>query len=239
MKLPAPIFDHAKKYFAHHGCWHELRSPSYSQAVRNKCFPKGEMLPNELHKRGERGCGEDFLRFHRLMIRNFKWIIKAAPPPKYYYAPWSDFPNWLGPILDAMDPFYRRKLNYKLEDMINNACLDDLGQFIEGERNEPEFPHIHYTVHEIVADYEFSNFGPQPAANMGDPAVSAYNQHFWGFHGWIDEIYARWQMAHGEAVEQDALEPHMHKMCPECEEREKFDDSWLLPWKQYLKARSE
>jgi len=241
MKLPAPIFDLAKKHFACHGCWHRLRlidSPEYQQ-LRDKCFPKGELWPNGLKAQGEKGCGEDFLRFHRMMIRNFKWVVKDAPAPKYQYLPWTDFPVWVASVLDALDPFYRQTLSQTLEYMIFNDSLDRLGQFIEGEVND--FPHIHFTVHGIVHDYEESHFGKQPESDMGYFETAPCNEHFWGLHGWIDEIYARWQRAHGEAVDQSPMVPNMNKMCPECEDRggrKEFQNSWLLPWKQYLKVRS-
>jgi hypothetical protein len=44
---------------------------------------------------------------------------------------------------------------------------------------------------------------------MNDPATAPHNRHFWGLHGWIDESFARWQRAHGEAVDQSPISPHV------------------------------
>jgi hypothetical protein len=237
MKLPSPIYDITKKYFAHHGCWHLLRSRSYTQRQRDECFPAGMMLPNPLRYMGEKGSGEDFLRFHRLMLRNFKWIIMSALPPKYEYKPWNDLPVWLASILDAMDPNYRSNLGRRINYLVMSGSLDDLGQFIEGEEGDDTFPHIHYLVHDVVADYECQHFGPQPLCDMADMTVACYNEHFWGFHGWIDDFYAQWQVQHGEYAEQGPLEPHDHKMCPRCMNMDS-PVSLYHRWTEYLRFRS-
>ena len=114
MELPKNIYDLAQTYFGHHGCWHFLRTIDDDlggQHVRDRCFPPGDLWPKGLRAQGEPGSGEDFLKFHRMMIRNFKWIVMTAAPPKYFYVPWADFPDWLSSILDAMDPFYRQRLS--------------------------------------------------------------------------------------------------------------------------------
>ena len=238
MRLPSPIYELAAKYFAHHGCWHELRNPKYSQAQRDECFKPGEMLPNPLRSTREKGCGEDFLRFHRLMIRQFKWIVETAPPPKYEYRSWIDFPSWLSQIFDAMDPFYRQKLSRRLYAMVQDSSLDDLGQFIEGEESDDLFPHIHYLAHDAISDYERRVFGPQPTCDMSDMSIALYNEHFWGLHGWIDDIYARWQEHHGEKVDQSALKPMMHEMCERCRAMS-GPVSLRVRWSTYLKLRSQ
>jgi Common central domain of tyrosinase len=239
MKLPSPIFESVKSAFAHHGCWHSLRVFG-TNADLARCFPQGAMLPNVPRLVPNCGCGEDFLRFHRLMIRNFKWIIDNSPLPKYRYASWTDFPDWLSPLIDGVtSATYRQELAGTLNSMISNSNLDALGQFIEGEKNDG--PHIHYIVHELVHDYEESHYGPQTESDMGVPALSPCNEHFWAFHGWIDDIYARWQTAHGESPNRTSLKPMLKMdMCAEC-----MNDSplgtgnpWLVQWQTYLESRA-
>jgi hypothetical protein len=242
LNLPPPIFDRVKMAFAHHGCWHDLRSSTSSgaRALRNKCFGKGELgklWPDGLKAQEEAGSGKDFFLFHRLMIRNFKWIIKDAMP-KYQYAPWTDFPCFVASALDAMDPCYRQELAKRLDYMTANGSLDDLGRFIEGP--DSNYPYIHFVVHGIVHDYEDSHFGSQFESDMGVFQLAAFNEHFWRFHGWIDEIYARWQIAHGEDVNQTPLEPgSMSHMCRECDEDQTDRTStWILWWREYLASQS-
>jgi hypothetical protein len=241
MKLPEPIFSLVQEHFACHGCWHELRlldSPEL-QKMRDKCFPKGpgSLWPKGLRSIQQQGCGEDFLRFHREMVRNFKWIVEKQALGSYTYVPWRDFPTWLSSALDqAGGPGYRGKLASDLARMVKHASLDELGQYIEGE-NDAEL-HIHFGVHAIVHEYEERQFGDQPQSDMGYFATAPRNEHFWGFHGWIDEIYAQWQRSHNERVDQSALKSHMHPTCAACQHQDR-EGSWLPLWEGYLKNRSE
>lgn len=245
MRLPDNIYKLATVYFGHHGCWHYLRlvpDDLGGQEIRANCFPPKEfrLWPGGLRMQGAPGSGEDFLKFHRMMIRNFKWVVMTSGLPKYFYVPWPDFPIWLSSILDAMDPFYRQRLSCAVDEMILNASLDDLGRFIEGSPKIAAFPDIHSKVHSIVSVYEQAFFGPQPASDMGNPYLSACNEHFWRFHGWIDEIYARWQTAHGENVDQSPLKPmEKMKMCTDCKRRIDSTSPWLAEWQDYLQSRSE
>jgi hypothetical protein len=228
MRLPINIFLLTKKYFKCHGCWHEMRSPSVPKKDRERCFPGLRAL-------GEPGAGEDFLRFHREMVRNFKWLIKNAEGPKYDYVQWNHFPNWLEGLLDAFRPPYRRQLRRALEKLVDQPKLDELGVFIEGGGLKDNFPAIHWMVHGIVSDFERVNFGSQPAADMGKMETSPNNEHFWGLHGWIDNLYASWQTNNGESVDQSALKPHAPKMCEPCQHLRATE--FGLPsnrWKKYL-----
>jgi hypothetical protein len=51
---------------------------------------------------------------------------------------------------------------------------------------------------------------------MGSPDTAHHNEHFWSLHGWIDELFAEWQRAHGEPVDQSPQPPiaagHGHLM---------------------------
>ena len=254
MRLPDNIYELAKVYFGHHGCWHYLRlvpDDLGGQQVRDKCFPSGGFnpWPKGLRMQGQEYSGEDFFKFHRIMIRNFKWIITNAHGSPYPYVPWTDFPDWLSSMLDAMDPFYRRKLICAIEAMILGGSLDELGRFIEGSpdgRQEqiarmPALPrpNIHPTVHILVSVYEKNVFGPQTDCDMSNPYLAVYNEHFWRFHGWIDEIYARWQTAHGQSVEQSPLKPmKCEHMCPDCGQLFDQANPWLSQWQEYLQSRS-
>jgi hypothetical protein len=243
MKLPSPIFELVRAKFSCHGCWHRLRMPdsSRAQAIRNRCFGKGELgtlWPKGLQAQENPGSGQDFLLFHRLMIRNFKWIVEHAKP-SYQYRPWVDFPPFVASALDQTSASYRRDLDKKLNDMVVNATLDDLGRFIEG--SDSFTPHIHFMVHGIVHDFEEDNYGAQPESDMGRFQVAALNEHFWGLHGWIDEIYAKWQRAHRQKVNQIAAKPNtMRNMCLDCMKKgsEEVDSTWTHWWKEYLASLS-
>ena len=239
MRLPLAVYKLTKMYFGHHGCWHRLREPTFTQAQRDECFPPDEVFPKGLRNWNEKGNGEDFLKFHRLMIRNFKWILEQLPEPRYAYIPWKDFPDWLAPIIDAADPTYRERLEKELEKKIRTAELDDLGQFIEGAAGaNDDFPQVHWLVHDLVAKYEALIFGRQPAANMSDMSTACFNEHFWRFHGLIDHWYAQWQREHGEKVDQSALMPHEHAMCERCQTL-KSPVSLLPRLEGYIRLRSE
>lgn len=237
MNLPKPIFDLAQQYFSCHACWHWLRTKDNKegQDARNQCFPSPAMWPNGLVAQRQTGCGTDFLRFHRQMIRNFKWIVAKAPPCGYAYEPWVDFPDWLATILDKVLRSYRQKIASDLDQLVKDPSLDKLGQYIEGETSD--FPYIHFTVHEKVHVYEL---GKQPESDMGFPKTAPCNVHFWGFHGWIDEYYARWQRNHGEAVDQTPLKPvDPESMCPQCMQADNSISPWLVQWQEYLESQSQ
>jgi hypothetical protein len=243
MKLPRPIFDLVKKAFRHHGCWHYLRMDDSLQgeAQRRKCFPPCEMWPDGLHSFREKGCGEEFLKFHRMMIRNFKWIVNSAPVPKYWYSPWEKFPCWVESKIDVLDPFYLRKLNHRLGSLVSGGSLDELGRFIEGDTlrgsSADTSPDVHSKIHGIVHDYEQTNFGRQDDSDMGNADTAACNEHFWRLHGWIDEVYVRWEHANGETPNQSPLEPMPMGMCDECNQKFDCDSTWLVKWHTYLKSR--
>ncbi len=243
MRLPQLIFDLAKAAFGHHGCWHYLRMDDSEEgrAQRRKCFPPCEMWPDGLHSFREKGCGEEFLKFHRMMIRNFKWIVNSAPPPKYWYLPWEKLPCWVESTIDVLDPFYLRKFNHRLDSLVFNGSLDELGRYIEGDTlkgNTAEtLPDVHSKIHGIVHDYEQNNFGRQADSDMGRAETAAYNEHFWRLHGWIDEIYARWERANGDIPNQSPMKPISMGMCDECDHQLDPDSPWLARWYEYLKSR--
>ena len=238
MRLPLPVYKLVNQYMGHHGCWHRLRDPSFTQQQRDACFPPGELFPHGLRDWTQQGSGVDFLRFHRMMIRNFKWILQQISPCSYAYHPWKELPQWLAPLLDAMDPVYRDKLFLELSDMVNKSTLDDLGRFIEGPEANDDFPQVHWLVHDLTAKYESIVFSPQPRANMADMATACFNEHFWGFHGWIDHWYAQWQKNHGEEVDQSPTKPDHYPMCEYCREM-KSEVSLLGHWDKYVKLRSQ
>jgi Common central domain of tyrosinase len=232
MRLPINIYTLTRKHFDCHACWHEMRSPSIPQEKRNQCFPGLRAL-------GQRGAGEDFLRFHREMIRNFKWLLQDAPGTKYRYRPWYDFPTWIECLLDAFHPTYRRQLKSQLDEILEES-LDELGVYIEGYGLKDDFPAIHWVIHGIVSDFEKLNFGPQKTADMGKMETAPNNEHFWGLHGWIDNMYARWQRKNGEQVDQSPLEPQPHKMCDACHHL--TANEFSVPrdrWRKYISELSE
>jgi hypothetical protein len=247
MKLPNNIYAMVKEYMGHHGCWHKLRREDYSQEARNRCFSPGGPShwpwPNGLKEQGQQGSGDDFLKFHRLMIRNFRWIVATAPGPRYSYIPWQQFPPWLIDIFTMVDPRYVTRVNEDLDGIVSNSAKssDDLGRRIEGPQIGAAFPNIHSNVHGAVSDYEFKHFGAQTSCDMGKASVSMLNEHFWGFHGWIDNYYAHWQIAHGDTVDQSPVKPvTMAEMCVECGPGafDPADDAWVKSWHAFLEAQS-
>ncbi|MCG3160287.1 MAG: hypothetical protein JMDDDDMK_01356 [Acidobacteria bacterium] len=208
MRLPEHIYHAVKPHFSHHAAWHEAR---LSNAPENH-FPG-------LIKTDKPGSGEQFLRFHREMIRVFKWIIANTPGPQYRHVPWEKLPDWLANLFEAAQPNYLTAAYAEIDRLIVEGTADELGNFIEAT-GVSQHPHknIHNRAHGTIAGYENLTFGANNArladAKMNNFSSAPHNEHFWGLHGWIDDVFAKWQQQHGETVDQSPLQPdhsgHMH-----------------------------
>ena len=115
-------------------------------------------------------------------------------------------------MFDGSDPQYLSAANAEIEDLVQNATLDELGSFIEAtDTNNVNSNNIHNLTHGTVGAYEAQTFGPNNPnltdASMRFPQTAPHNEHFWALHGWIDNFLASWQTAHGEAINQSPLDP--------------------------------
>jgi hypothetical protein len=212
MRLPDTVYQQLKTTMAHHAPWHFARfrrewvapddRPAW-QLARNQ-FPNVKYL-------NQAGCGEEFLRFHRLMIRHFKWIVDQNPQSGFVYSPWRELPNWLAARFSEN---YLRVANARIAALIERGSADQLGNFIEATALDNSYgSSIHNSCHGQISEYEEENFPNDPRltdASMNSPDTAHHNEHFWGLHGWIDEIFAAWQRRRGEEVDQSPLEPSHH-----------------------------
>jgi hypothetical protein len=216
MRLPDHLYNAVKPLFAHHAPWHNARQP----ANRSMRGPR-TMFP-DLKGTDEPGSGEQFLRFHRDMVRLFKWVLANTPGPAYPFSPWDQLPPWLAGLFDATSPTYLPTAYARIEHLVQHGSVDELGNYIEATplAAAQEASDIHNRCHGTIADYEPRTFGANNErlrdAQMDSFAMAPHNEHFWGLHGWIDNRLAAWQVAHGEAVDQSPLPPsqsgHVHMM---------------------------
>ncbi len=172
----------------------------------------------------EAGAGEEFLRFHRQMVRNFKWLVEYTPglDARYRYEPWPTLPARLRELLDArLSPQetpppvgFAAGAEVQIGTLVQSGTADELGSFIEATRTSNHaYRNLHNRGHGRINHYE-QEFAPadptQIDASMLFFDTSPLNDYFWRFHGWIDQRFAEWQQAHGEAVDQTPVEPTEH-----------------------------
>jgi hypothetical protein len=136
---------------------------------------------------GEPGSREDFLRFHREMIRaafvgccciSRRRITDIARGRDCQSSSTRYSENYSP---DLCDPRLRARVNLPW------AALST--RFIEVTAHI-DFEGIHGFVHGIVSTFEQTMHGPQLVSYMGSLATAPLNEHFWGVHGWIDRFYA-------------------------------------------------
>src|SRR5712691_4993606 len=132
MRLPENLYRAAKPVFAHHAPWHAARQPDHPERRG-----PGTMFP-DVKALNEPGCGEQFLRFHREMIRVFKYLASTTSPP-YAYESWAAFPSWLQAMFDKAQPDFLDRVASKITELVQSGSADDLGNFIEatGLSNDP------------------------------------------------------------------------------------------------------
>lgn len=207
MKIPDRILLAAlEHHFGTHRCWHVARLESQEELRRK--FP-GE-CGSRLYSRGEPESGCDFLHYHRRMIRHFKWVIANTSGVTYRYDPWTGprVPDQIEKLLQA-DGFDLAAAYQGIEELVAGGTASDLGGFIEANIPGGGRPGsaIHAEIHWAIHDWE-SDLGGDPDADMGDMGTAPANEYFWKLHGWIDELYANWQRAHGETVDQSPAPMH-------------------------------
>jgi hypothetical protein len=203
--LPYPLYLALAPHLGTHRCWHFARFDA-AYELRKK-FP-GE-CDAQLFPRSKPGSGCDFLAFHRRMVRHFKWLIANTPGQKYRYKPWPMLPDWLESLLRA-DGFDPEPAYRTIADLAANGTMDELGGFIEPSAGQGGRPGagIHNRIHEVIAKWE-SDLNPgDDSSSMADMGTAPANVFFWKLHGWIDEWYARWQLAHGQTPDQSPNPTH-------------------------------
>jgi hypothetical protein len=236
------VYCLALRYFNCHGCWHLVRrlSGNNGKKIRNTCFPPNDLWPAGLQEQGAQGSGDDFLKFHRQMVRNFKWILTQVPSSPAY-PPWSKFPGFVTDLFDVENSNFRRTFESDLQHMIEQDSSDALGRFIEdGQGATMKDMSVHSKAHGLIGLYEAKLFGgAAKVADMGNFNSSALNEHFWGLHGGIDEIYAHWQRLHGEKPVQSALKPdEPMPMCDVCHAAQTSAPFWTLELEKYLERHA-
>ena len=198
MRLPDDIYNSVRVAFAHHGGWHAVRKPeNKNNVVLKALFP-------DVKRTDEPGSGEEFLRFHREMIQKFKWVIANTPGTTYVFAPWKQLPDNLAVSLGAD---FVSAMHAGVARLIEEGTADDLGHFLEArqvdaQNNELPGSGIHNQCHRSIG---LAEAGVAPAltagAKMNDLFEAPNNAHFWELHGWLDDIFAAWQKAHGETLQ--------------------------------------
>jgi hypothetical protein len=214
MLLPQPLFEAIRHHMGDHGDWHiaryrKLWLPLDERAAWQRARDK---YP-DLFYLDERGAGEQFLDFHRMMIRHYKWILANT---QNHGKTWYVWPRVPAIYMQRLPSHIKTHALARIEAIINDpaSTADQLGAFIERTKLDTSpGSDLHTALHGVINNVESEQFPSHPdlySASMADLSHAHYNEHFWILHGWIDNIYARWQAAHNIAVEQDALDPSGH-----------------------------
>lgn len=203
MKLPEPILASVRQAFEpHHIFWHVARIPETEvpPEIRQLWEQSRAAFP-ALIARGSPGAGEQFLRFHRDMMRNYKWILQQHAGHGVTYLPWTAIPENVSGTLEGWGLDVQMHLR-RVGELISQHSVDDLGNFIEPN---PAGVGLHDYSHGAVTELEQDSTPEE--FSMGNPATSHRNLVFYELHGWIDERLADWQRANGEQVDQSPLDP--------------------------------
>jgi len=189
MRLPDPLYRAVKPLFVSHSRWHVARHPE-----RADLRGPGTEFPDLLSV-DRKGSGEQFLRFHREMIRVFRETAAEFSDTGFFYEPWPALPVWLVDFFQWSQPGFLEGALARTRELVRTGTGDDLGNFLESTRvTTHPFRGLHSMAHANVAAYEEHRFGSDhPAlrdAAMDRSETAPHNEHFWGLHGWIDERYA-------------------------------------------------
>ena len=197
-----------------HGAWHTARL--LERWIRHddlQDWQEARHLYPDVKFVTEEGSGRQFLDFHRLMLRHFMWLVEHTPGHEYVFVPWADLPAWLKAAPENLGGFTSEYL-YAQKTVTDSLVIgptttaDQLGSFLESTKLNNSFgSNIHNLCHAAIAAYEYRGALGYEGAEMDDFATAHYNGHFWNLHGWLDDIYARWQSVHGEPVDQTPLDP--------------------------------
>ena len=213
MRLPDPLYRLTRDTFVHHAPWHFARMRAeWLEPAERAAWQRARAAFPAVRYVDQPGAGEEFLRFHREMIRVFIWLIVATPEAGMEYRPWIQLPGWLVQAFAKTGggPQFLSGALAGVEGLIMTGTADQLGSFIEPtDVARLRFDGIHNATHDVVAQVEATTVEPDlvAGAGMGATSTAPNNAHFWALHGWIDERFADWQRRHGEAVDQTPLDP--------------------------------
>ena len=190
VRLPDPLYAAVKPISAPHARWHEARD-----AERRRLLGLESEFPG-LIDRGAPGSGAQFLEYHRKMLLDFDPALRERAPAELSVRPWREIPYWLSQFFSWAQPGYLPGALGRLREIVAGGTPDELGRFLETPPSaQAPFSGLHEVAHTLIAIYERHRFGADypglDDAGMGSPETSPHNEHFWGLHGWIDDLYAR------------------------------------------------
>lgn len=218
MILPEALVGAIRHHMATHGDWHIARHRErWLPMDEREDWRRARAAYPDIKYLDEAGAGEEFLEFHRMMIRHYKWILLNTPG---HNVKWYVWPRVPAIYMQRLPAHARTSALAGIERIIQDpaSTAEDLGAFIERTRlvTTPGSD-VHNLLHGVIGNIENEMYPNHPqrfAASMADLSVAHYNENFWILHGWIDDIYARWQTAHSIAVDQSPLDPalggHLH-----------------------------
>lgn len=224
MRLPDPPYKHVKHCMAHHAAWHVARLPRSMIGLDPRDVLQWENAKKQFPwviPITHRGAGRQFLEFHRVMIRHYRWILAAERCSPELYRPWKALPGFLNAYFDA---HFRERFQTRVEHLIHHTSDEILGSFLESTLlDKSELAGIHNAAHGAIGQLERRKHPEHPGlddAHMDDMGTAHHNEHFWSLHGWIDAFYKRWQIIHGEDPDDSALDPSdtaalPHRFTPE------------------------
>lgn len=194
-----------------HVAWHAARIPADLVPVPDRpAWRIARAASNNPVDWNSPGAGKEFLEFHRMMIRHYKWFVDTTPNLTTTFAPWTDLPSWLK---EHLTPAYIKACRKKIEELVTGRSDDRLGGFLEatGAFNGLGSG-VHNIAHGLIAQIEVKEHLGCPElidAGMDDPATAHHNELFWKLHGWIDNIYAQWQRYNNQPDNQSPMNPTM------------------------------
>lgn len=210
MQLPKPILDEIRRYFdPHHPAWHlaRVKEADLQTPAQRAAWKQARKMFLTLKFRGDPGAGDDFVRFHRDMMREYKWILAQHPGAGVHYDPWPAIPDDVRKVIESNFPNEVAQGTQGVDRLTTQGSRDQLGAFIEPDP-QGVFTNgqgLHDLSHGAVAEIEQATV-PQEFS-MGSPSTAHRNLIFYRLHGWIDERYAEWQRAHGEQPDLTPLKP--------------------------------
>lgn len=212
MRLPGNLYNAVKHHMSGHSEWHVARlNPAEfgraGQAAINAACAK---YPGVKCVK-EAGAGEQFLEFHREMLRHFKWIVDDTAEPGFHFDEWTELPQW---VIDRLEPGYMNGFLGAIPGFIAGPSVDALGAFVESTLHGITLYHgVHNTCHSVIAAAEaelYPGDSRRRDASMVEMREAPHNECFWSLHSWIDGMYAAWQLQHGIPVDVSPKPPGGH-----------------------------
>jgi hypothetical protein len=153
------------------------------------------------------------------MTRHFGWLRQQHPEAHFTFRPWTGnrLPEWVEDAIRRFSPGFDLDAAYTtIAALLDGPNVDDLGSFIESNPdNAMPGAGVHVRVHRALAKWESENGGDQTGL-MADLGRAPLDEFFWNFHSWIDDLYAEWQIKHGESADRSPRPmKHMHTGCEE------------------------